>query len=412
MNLRNIHGILIGGSISLAMSIPAFGDVAGTQCWINGKLTGGFPPGYVCPGTGGQGPAVSPSEPAYDYQAEELRRQEEAEQQRIQDEIQQQKEIEAQKKFEADEKLKHEEFQRAKEEALRSMKGISEGEFGLKNLGNGDDLGLKQTGKSADEFGSLKDGPKDTPQKQQVPCQWGGQGSHVVDLRCMGLDPDKPIVIDPHVVRGQQRVFPAQIDPATFENANYNSGFQALMRPGFKVEDAMDAIAFFKAARQERPDDPMVRNGLLLAQDILKGRQKKEQKDKAQAQQLLIQGVATMLTGDVKTANDLINNALKLDPNSAPIGAWSRLMYGLENHYQEGNRLACKLVGNALYFEALGAFKAEIRTLEIAAQMFPNDTYVKGALWRAQHLDIKNPDHSSVAPGAVTTYPPKETLKP
>jgi len=28
-------------------------QVAGTQCWINGKLVGGFPPGYNCPGTGG-----------------------------------------------------------------------------------------------------------------------------------------------------------------------------------------------------------------------------------------------------------------------------------------------------------------------------------------------------------------------
>ena len=27
-------------------------QVAGTQCWIDGKLVGGFPPGYTCPGTG------------------------------------------------------------------------------------------------------------------------------------------------------------------------------------------------------------------------------------------------------------------------------------------------------------------------------------------------------------------------
>jgi hypothetical protein len=30
------------------------GRVVGTQCWINGKLVGGFPPGYTCPVTGGR----------------------------------------------------------------------------------------------------------------------------------------------------------------------------------------------------------------------------------------------------------------------------------------------------------------------------------------------------------------------
>lgn len=32
---------------------PAKAGVVGTQCWIDGKLIGGFPAGYTCPGTGG-----------------------------------------------------------------------------------------------------------------------------------------------------------------------------------------------------------------------------------------------------------------------------------------------------------------------------------------------------------------------
>ena len=70
--------------------------------------------------------------------------------------------------------------------------------------------------------------PPPTPNRRRrrnLSAKWGDQGSSVVDLRCLGLDPNKPIVLDPHVVRGQERVFPAQIDPATFENANYNNGF-------------------------------------------------------------------------------------------------------------------------------------------------------------------------------------------
>jgi hypothetical protein len=41
------------------------GRVVGTQCWINGKLVGGFPPGYTCPGTtGGSSGGSSRSNPA------------------------------------------------------------------------------------------------------------------------------------------------------------------------------------------------------------------------------------------------------------------------------------------------------------------------------------------------------------
>lgn len=36
-----------------ASSLPVMAEVVGTQCWINGKLVGGFPAGYTCPGTGG-----------------------------------------------------------------------------------------------------------------------------------------------------------------------------------------------------------------------------------------------------------------------------------------------------------------------------------------------------------------------
>lgn len=38
---------------SASVQAQGSGQVAGTQCWINGKLVGGFPPGYTCPGTSG-----------------------------------------------------------------------------------------------------------------------------------------------------------------------------------------------------------------------------------------------------------------------------------------------------------------------------------------------------------------------
>jgi hypothetical protein len=45
-----LFAVLISSSITYAQ-VP--GKVVGTQCWINGKLVGGFPAGYTCPGTGG-----------------------------------------------------------------------------------------------------------------------------------------------------------------------------------------------------------------------------------------------------------------------------------------------------------------------------------------------------------------------
>jgi hypothetical protein len=131
--------------------IDALAGVVGTQCWINGKLVGGFPPGYVCPGTGGgSGSSPAPSfepAPAFDFEAERQRqeeerlREEEAERQR-------QREIEAERKrVEEEARKRQEEFERRKQEALKGMKGIDQSTFGLKGTDSGS-FGLKDIGDS------------------------------------------------------------------------------------------------------------------------------------------------------------------------------------------------------------------------------------------------------------------------
>src|SRR5208337_1013319 len=177
-----------------------------------------------------------------------------------------------------------EEFERNKQKALMDMKGIA-GELGFKG-DNSDDFGFKSGSSLAA-----------APVAQKPECQWGDMGANVVDLRCLGLDPGKPIVVDPHIVRGQQRSFPAQVDPATFKNANYNKGFEALMRPTFNIKDATDAVAYFQAAQLQRPNDPLVRNGLLLALDILKARKdeaEKTRKEQAEFAYLTLQSYASL----------------------------------------------------------------------------------------------------------------------
>ncbi|MGD0293480.1 MAG: hypothetical protein ABSB30_06460 [Terracidiphilus sp.] len=239
------------------------------------------------------------------------------------------------------------------------------------------------------------------PAPAGVECKWGDQSASTVDLRCLGLDTDKPIVIDPHVVRGQERVFPAQIDPATFENAHYNNGFSALMRPTDSVKDAMDAVSEFQIAKLQRPNDPMVRNGLGLAQDILKWRRIKEQDDKSQAEQQLCHGIAALMLGDMTTARNSVMLAQKLDPTNDTIGNWSITTAAMSASFKTAGRdvkTVEMLVGNALVAESQGNYAAETKMLEMAKSLAPGDKYVTAVLDHARYLEAEFPVHNAMHP--------------
>ncbi len=278
------------------------------------------------------------------------------------------------------------EFERDRQQALTRIQSITENELGL------DHVNIPAPDLS--NIGQSNQPPANTPPANGAGCKWGDAGSSVVDLRCLGLDPDRPIAIDPHVARGQQRVFPAQIDPATFQNANYNQGFECLMH--FDVESAREAVEYFKKAQLERPNDPLVRNGLLLAQDILKARQQKQLEDQQKAEQLMYHGMAALLMGDPTTASGSMERAHKLDPKNGQIGTWSALTWGLESAYKDagsspGKKRACQFVGNALILESRGDIRTEIVALQSAARLNPSDVYIKTMLWRAQHFNSGNP---------------------
>ena len=264
------------------------------------------------------------------------------------------------------------------------MKGIS-GELGLKGLDSGG-FGLKGIAETGGGLG-LKDAPSDSPATalaKPPECKWGDQDSSVVDLRCLGLDPDKPIVVDPHVVRGQQRVFPAQIDPATFQNANYNKGFEALMRPGFRTQDAMDAIAFFKAAKLQRPNDPLVRNASYLADGILEARQQKEKDDQARAAELTKQAYAGMISGETGSARSFIAQARDLDPNNANLRFLDTVMtiVGPESTMAATpeRRAAYKIVANSFVSISRQNDSAAVAMLQAAQHLQPSDKFINSLL--------------------------------
>jgi hypothetical protein len=353
-------------------------------------------------------PAPSTAQPSNNNEADR-QRQQEAERQRVEAERQRQREIEAQRQREEEEaRFRQQEFERKKQEALSSMKDIAGGELGLKG-GDAGDLGLKDVGDTGG--GGLKDGPN----SPKPACKWGDQGSAVVDLRCLGLDPDKPIAVDPHVVRGQERVFPAQIDPATFENANYKKGSEAMMRRTFSVQDAMDAVAYFKAARLQRPNDPLVRNSLLLAQDIVKARQQtaaekeKADEDSAMYTCLTLEGYAALEAGDKDTAGFVIGLVRQLQPDDTTAQFVEAL---ISSNYPDprdskARRDAYALTGYGLEFIGRRNTAAAIPLLAAAHDLQPEDKVIGTLLREMRKYQARMPPAEPPArkPTAPTSAP-------
>ncbi len=223
------------------------------------------------------------------------------------------------------------------------------------------------------------------------PCEWGHLDTSVVDLRCLGLDPDKPISIDPHVVRGQQRLFSAQIDPKVFENAHYNAALQALALPG--SAGAAEVIQDLNKAQAERPNDPLIRTALLLAHDIFNERKQREEEGALN----LYQGVGALMAGDVDKADAFIKHAVELNPNDKEAADWAMTMTAIDGYSKTATtpekKNAVRLMGNALFSESYGDYQVEIKDLEAAARLVPGDLMITAMLDHARFLAAKYPPH-------------------
>jgi len=360
----------------------------------------------ACVGVGGGGNgsgssdanAAAAAEAERERQAEaDRQRQREAEEQRLRDE-------EAARQRQAD-------FDRKKREALDSMKDISGNELGLKGTEAGD-LGLKDLG---DTGPGLKDDTNPPPSvaATRAGCQWGDQSTSVVDLRCLGLDPERPIAVDPHVVRGEQRVFSAQVDLTLFDDPDYKKAMEAEVRPGeeIRVQTMDQAIQYFKRAQLKRPNDPVVHQALLLAETLLQGRMQQRQDNKNQAVQQLYHGLAALMTGDMVTAGDSIKRAGELDPTNPNVANWSLTVAAMKAHFQGADhdvKTVEQLVGNALTSEAWGNYNDEVSEMKMAQHLSHDDKYVVLVLDHAQHLAKENPVRGAMHPGSPTTQTPAQ----
>ncbi len=240
-----------------------------------------------------------------------------------------------------------------------------------------------------DAFDEEPDPPVVAAEPAKPACEWGHLDTSGVDLRCLGLDPDKPIAIDPHVVRGQQRLFSAQIDPRVFQNAHYNAALQALALPG--SAGAAEVIQDLNKAQAERPNDPLIRTALLLAHDIFNERKQREDEGALN----LYQGVGALMAGDVEKADGFIKHAVELNPNDKEATDWAMTMTAIDGYSKTATtpekKNTVRLVGNALFSESCGDYQVEIKDLEAAARLVPGDHMVTAMLDHARFLANKYP---------------------
>jgi tetratricopeptide (TPR) repeat protein len=328
-------------------------------------------PGGYDEGSGGRYVTGSPSS---NDAAERQRQQEEA--------AERLKRQEEEKRLEAEEaQRKQEEFEEAKREALSSMKGITENELGLKGISTNDDLGLKGIGdRKTDDLG-LK-GVGDSPPPAFV-------DSSMVDLRF--LDPNMPITVDLNVVKGRARTIPVQPDPETFKNVSYNEGFADLLK-----FDPVSAVRHFEQAQKERPNDPVVRDALLLAQDLVNVHQQKEQDVKARTAHWTMQTYVTLMSGETGGALAFITRARDLNPNDKGIRVLAALTEKVARESNLANtpekRAAYRLVGNGIVSVAKGDHAMAVNYLEVARRLSPNDPYIANLLRQARNLETGHAD--------------------
>jgi len=309
-------------------------------------------------------------------------------------EAERQRQLEKQQEREQEEaRRKREEFEKTKQDVLKNMKGIAENGLGLKDVRTTNNLGLKGIGDTKAGAAGLKGIDDSGPRPLVDPS--------TVDLR--HLDPNKPITVDPNVVKGRKRVFSVQTDPETFKNASYNKGFDAI-RHG----DPDSAVRWFEQARKERPDDPVIRNALLLAKGLANVHRQREEdsrkkaasqsvSDDDRALQLANDAVPAMAQGDYDTAVRILKKAQAISPNNPNIADTLRFAQGVKAKDDSAMRYAGKASG---YF-ILGKYETAIRILKQAQAISPENPRIAEVLRYVEEQRAKDDSGLKLANTAI-----------
>ena len=327
-------------------------------------------PNYGRGGYGSPAPQQQYQQPGVDY--EQQRREEEARQRRAEEARQ----AEAERK-------RREEFAKSRQDALHLLKGVESGELGLKGLDQDNDLRLKGSKAS-----TLRDAPSATKARGANKCP-PSQDPAVVAL-CQ-RDPNKPITVDQGVVKGKHKF---QVSEKTLNNENYVRGFDAIRAGDYPV-----AVQHFKKAKAELGNDLLVRNGLALAEDLVK-MQKRKTRETAAGREFH-QGVMSAIHGNYDVGIEHIRKAIALDPGNPRYRDELTFVQGVKtgvavaaDKEQDLRRKAIAEKAFQVAEKSLAAmyrhdWTSAIAILEAALMINPDDRTIKDVLAIARNAERK-----------------------
>jgi Flp pilus assembly protein TadD len=238
------------------------------------------------------------------------------------------------------------------------------------------------------------------PGAQAAPAGSTPVDSSVVDLR--HLDPDRPIVVDPNIPKGRPRRIAAQASVETLSNPSYLQGFDALRRG-----DPAAAIKSFQEALRARPEDPLVRNALGLAEDVLKARQQKQER-RAQALHEVSGAIHALRENDMPTALERARRAHQLQPEDLGIRDGLNLIEGMyieasASRERPGYTVASRMAGQSLSAVARADYEGAVQILREAHRLDPKDRNIKSTLDYVEGL--RDGSRSPRGPGAPSPAP-------
>lgn len=268
-----------------------------------------------------------------------------------------------------EERARRAEFEKGREEVYRTLKGAAGGELGLKGAGQNGSLQLKGGDASA----------RAASRPAKAEC---GPSNEASTVNLCGFDPGKPIVVDIDTAKGRRR---AQISLRTLEHDSYDAGFKAILERDYEA-----AVQHFRSAQKQLGDDLFVRNGLALAQDLLRVQRQKAQLDAAR--RAFHEGVQLGFARDYAGAVAQLNRAVSLDPTNARYRDELSFMQGVgagaalerdKNADATRRALARKafeVAEKAVVPMALGDWPSAVATLRAALVVYPDDPTVQDVL--------------------------------
>ena len=179
------------------------------------------------------------------------------------------------------------------------------------------------------------------------------------------------------------------MDPGTYDNVNHNKGLEALLRNEPEL-----AVKYFEQACKERPNDPIMRNDLLLAQDLVKVHKQTDFEKQKKADLWEQEAIASLMCNDTNSALVYITAARDLLPKSKYyddfVPHMQKVAQEVARDDAPGKRSAYLLVGKATAFICQWDIARALDFLEKANKILPRDEYIIDLLEKVRDIKSNN----------------------